>query len=240
MGGYLRNAAWVLLTVVVSFWVGALFAAIFPGLNEKPLKLLIDTCVAVGTIGAVIVALQQMSMQREENQSRVCLEEGRRMLELAVKDFLQQRDPEGRPKGTRRHWLNFARGISIAQSFGNRITNADMRWTWEQTEHYWREKMYDVLNPTLESFPADYYGPMDDKEFYKNFGWGPGDREPVSERSAAFVYRWVKWPKGRPDPLDGTPNFSEDEKANMELFGPRGLGRYITKFYNPPKPPKFD
>jgi hypothetical protein len=47
----------VLVTGSVAFWCGVLFANIFPGFNEKPATLLIDTAVAVGTIGAVVVAL---------------------------------------------------------------------------------------------------------------------------------------------------------------------------------------
>ena len=47
----------VLLCVPVSFWVGVLFANIFPGLNERAVHFLIDTAVAIGTIGAVVVAL---------------------------------------------------------------------------------------------------------------------------------------------------------------------------------------
>jgi hypothetical protein len=47
----------VLVTGSVAFWCGVLFANIFPGFKEEPAKLLIDTAVAVGTIGAVVVAL---------------------------------------------------------------------------------------------------------------------------------------------------------------------------------------
>jgi hypothetical protein len=52
-----RNALWVLVTVAVSFWVGVIFARIFPHWDTEFVKLLIDTATAVGTVGAVIVAL---------------------------------------------------------------------------------------------------------------------------------------------------------------------------------------
>jgi hypothetical protein len=226
---YLKSVLWVLVVVVVSFWVGVIYANVFPGLNEKPLKMLIDTAVAIGTVGAVIVALRQMAMQQDEAQSRICLDEAKQSLEHAFNDFLAKSDKEGRPIGERRHWLTFARGILVAKSFADRITNRDMRQIWEQTEHYWRDRLFDVLEPTGESYPADYYGYMDDKDFMTNYVQGPGDRAPVAEQSAAFVYRWVRWPNSRPDPLDRTLKFTDSELENMGSFGPRGLGRYISK-----------
>jgi hypothetical protein len=238
MTGYLRNSAWVLLTIVVSFWVGALCANIFPGFDEKPLKLLVDTLVAIGTIGAVMVALWQMSVQRDENQSRINLTEARRTLESAVNDFLSKKDQLLRPIGDRRHWLTFARGVSMARSFGTQITNPTMRRTWEETEHYWRERVYDVLSPVFESYPADYYGYMDEADFHKNLAFSPGDREPVAEKSAAFVYRWVKWPDDRPDPLNETPKFSDEELERMEGFGPRGCAAYFKKLRTWRPPPR--
>src|SRR5579859_5437776 len=122
-----NTAAFVLAIVVASavcFWGGVLIANIIPGLHPEPAKMVIDTAVAVGTIGAVIVALWQIAIQREETQSRICLDEARRALELAVEGFLSKTDKEGRPVGERRHWLTFARGILIAHFFGERITNA--------------------------------------------------------------------------------------------------------------------
>jgi hypothetical protein len=50
----------VLLMGIVAFWVGVLVANIFPGLLMEPLELLIDTAAAIGTIGAVVVALWQL------------------------------------------------------------------------------------------------------------------------------------------------------------------------------------
>jgi hypothetical protein len=230
---YLRNALWVIFTITVSFWIGVLWVNIFPGLHTEPLKMLIDTAVAVGTIGAVVVALWQLNSQRIENQSRTNLTEAKRALDQAVNDFLARQDSDGRPLNRRRHWLTFARGILIAQSFGERIKDYDLRKTWAETEHYWRDRTYDALYPNEsippDSFPSEYYGYMDDKEFIKNFAQSPGDRVPISEASLTFIYRWAKWPEGRADPLDRHTKFTDDELESMEMFGPRGLGRYIKK-----------
>lgn len=233
MSVYLRNAAWVLVTVVVSFWIGVLFANAFPRLSVEPLHLLIDTLVAAGTIGAVVVALWQLRLQKKMDQSRTNLSEAKRAIDQAVNGFLSQQDSEGRPLNRRRHWLTFARGILVAQSFGERIKDDDLRRTWEETEHYWRDRTYDVLYPTdsipPESFPSDYYGHMDEKDFSKNFMQSPGDRVPISEASLAFIYRWAQWPEGRPDPLDRYTKFTDKEVEKMASFGPRGLGSYIQK-----------
>jgi hypothetical protein len=64
---------WVLVTVVVSFWVGVLFASIFPRFDVEPIKLLIDTAVAIGTVGAVVVALRQ-GMKRVASLDRSLIE----------------------------------------------------------------------------------------------------------------------------------------------------------------------
>jgi hypothetical protein len=236
MSIYLRNALWVVLTITASFWVGVLFSRIFPGLDEKPLKSLIDTAIAIGTVGAVVVALWQLNLRDAERQSRTNLDEAKRALEQSVNDFLSKRDADGRPSNGRRHWLAFARGILIAQTFGKRIIKPDHQKTWEETEHYWRDRTYDALYPhesiPADSFPAGYYGYMDDANFIKNFAQSPGDKAPISEASLAFIYRWAKWPEGRPDPLDRFTKFTDDELANMEMFGPRGLGQFIQKCHD--------
>jgi hypothetical protein len=222
-----------LLTAVfctsVAFFVGLLVGNIFPGLSTEPLKLLVELGVAVGTIGAVIVALGQTRAARREAASRARREAAESILHHAVADFVGNRDGNGRPVNDRRHWLNFARAVQVTQRLASKIELEEQREIWLESEHLVREQMYDILQPLGESYPADYYGHMSDAEFIKNFAQSPGDRAPISEPSLITVYDWVRWPEGRADPLDRQLKFTDDQLERMELFGPRGLARFITK-----------
>jgi hypothetical protein len=216
---YLRNAAWVLVTVVVSFWIGVLFANILPRLSIEPLKLLIDTLVAGGTIGAVIVALRQGAHGQRESRSIAYRDAAVQHLERAVHNFLSHQLANGRPTNTRRHWLNFARAIQVSRHLASKIELSEQREIWIQQEHMLRERVYDVLEPLGASYPADYY---------RNTPVTPStDGLPIAEQSLVAIYGWVTWPSDLPDPLDRRTRFSEEQRDLMRTFGPRGLAEFI-------------
>ena len=54
-------------------------------------------------------------------------------------------------------------------------------------------------------------------------------RAPLSEKSLAFLYRFVRWPENMSDPLRDEPNFTDEEIERMRSFGPRGLGNLIAE-----------
>lgn len=220
LSGYLRNALWVIVTVVVSFWVGVLFDKVFSEWgNLEYIKLLIDTAIAVGTVGAVIVALAQSAQGRRESQAIAYRDAAVRHLQSAVDDFLADRLANGRPKNTRRHWLNFARAIAVARRLASRIGVAEQRELWAEQEHILRERVYDVLQPIGPSYPVDYY-----RDTPTIAGM---DGLPLAEQSLVVVYGWVTWPKDRPDPIDRRTRFSEEQRDLMRSFGPNGLATFI-------------
>jgi hypothetical protein len=186
-----------------------------------------DWLVAIGTLSAVVVALWQSRGQQTESASRVLFEHAVNTLQTAVKDFSATTDAHGRPLNDRRHWLNFARGIGTSQAIAAKIRQAEYRELWTRTEHYWRERTYDLLKPAWDSFPPDYYGYVTEAEQHKNVGYSPDERAPLSEASLAFVYRWITWPEGYADAVDRSMKFTDEEIAKMETFGPRGLASYI-------------
>lgn len=186
-----------------------------------------DWLVAAGTLGAVFVALFQGRANVRESASRTYFDHALSTLETAVSDFTRKTDAHGRPLNDRRHWLNFARAVGTAQQMASRIQTPELRELWKKTEHYWRERTYDVLDTLWNSFPVDYYGYSDPKEIHKNFATGPGERASLSESSLVFVYRWITWPSDYPDPLTKDAKFTDEELAKMESFGPRGLAEYI-------------
>jgi hypothetical protein len=84
-----------------------------------------------------------------------------------------------------------------------------------------------MLNPLWESLPADYYGYVTEADKHKNIATAPSERAALAEASLVVVYGWIQWPNDRPDSLDRKSKFSDDEIERMELFGPRGLARYL-------------
>lgn len=187
----------------------------------------------LGTCGAVIVALWQSRGARDESISQRYFERAELMLRTVVNDFIAKSDTEGRPINDRRHWLNFSRGLDASRSLAAGIKTSELKRIWIETEHYWRERVYDALSPQWDSFPADYYGYTAPAEIIKNFAQGKDERVPLSEPSLVMVYRWIKWPENRPDSLDRKSKFSDEEISAMETFGPRGLARYISILRNP-------
>jgi hypothetical protein len=198
-----------------------------------PSKEWADWLTALGTCGAVIVALWQLRGSRDEAISQRYFERAELMLRTIVNDFLSKTDTEGRPANDRRHWLNFARGLDAARSLATGIRTPELKRIWAETEHYWRERSYDALSPQWDSFPAEYYGYTVPAEIFKNFAQGKDERAPLSEPSLVLVYRWIKWPEDRVDSLDRKSRFTDDEITAMETFGPRGLAKYISILRDP-------
>lgn len=215
----MKSALWVLITVVVSFWVGALVANILPGMHIEYAKLLIDTAIAIGTIGAVIVALRQGAEGQRETRSIAYRDAAVQHLEKAVASFLSNPLANGRPLNTRRHWLNFARAIQVSRHLASKIELIEQREIWIQQEHMLRERVYDVLQPLGESYPADYYRQTPVAAHMDGLA--------IAEQSLVAIYGWVTWPSDLPDPLDRKTRFSEEQRDLMRSFGPRGVAQFV-------------
>ena len=54
-------------------------------------------------------------------------------------------------------------------------------------------------------------------------------RDPLSEKSVAFLYRFIRWPETNRDPIGEEPAFTGEEIAKMQTFGPRGLGEFLNQ-----------
>jgi hypothetical protein len=201
-----------LVVCVVSFWVGVLVAGIFPGWHLEPAKLIIDTAVAVGTVSAVIVALQQGSQARVETRSRAFREAALQHLDMSRENLLSKGLP---PHNTRRHWLNFARAMRESQRLASLIETDEQKTIWRVQENLRRDDSY------LESF-------------YRVPAHASQDGLGLAEQSLVVIYTWVKWPDDMPDPIDRKTRFTEEERGDMRTMGPRGLAEYIDRLRPPP------
>lgn len=176
------------------------------------------------TLCAVIVAWFTWTKNGERSASGDYLDSAKDLLEKAHA-ALDVRDEEGRPQNKRMHWLTAARLICTAEEVASKIREESHKRIWEEHVSYWRGRFYDLINPGIEGFPSEYYAERPEHMY----AYTAEDREPLSERSLAVLYRFAKWPEGRPDPMRGIPAFTEAEIDTMQMFGPRGLGNLLER-----------
>lgn len=215
------EAATAVVCIPVCFFLGLVTGTLFPGALKEWYTLLIDTAVAAGTVGAVIVAVGQNSLSRKDARSLAFRESAVSNLDKAIGDFLSAKDSSGRPSNGRRHWLNFARAIQTSRDLADLVESSEQQKIWKIQEHVLRERVYDILQPFGESYPVSYYR---DPEAFAGEIMPPLS---IAEQSLRVVYLWVTWPKDLPDPIDRTMKFTELELDQMRSFGPRGVAQYV-------------
>jgi hypothetical protein len=126
----------------------------------------------------------------------------------------------------RRHaWLSAARLIATAETLSKDMPEPSHKVIYEQKKEYWRGRLYDLIFPKVpEGLPATFYAEKPEHMIAYS-----GDvRDPLSEKSLAFLYRFIGWPADRPDSIGKEPIFSDAEIERMRTFGPRGLGNLIN------------
>lgn len=172
----------------------------------------------------VLVALLTLLRNGDRAASEDYLESARDLIAKAYQT-LNVIDDGGRPKNNRMHWLTSARMIRTAEHIGSKISVQSHKEIWVEELEYWRGRFYDLIHTDIEGFPETYYA---EKPEHMD-GYTSGVREPLSEKSLAVLYRFIKWPQDRPDSLQDECVFSDEEIETMSLFGPRGLGRLLEK-----------
>jgi hypothetical protein len=177
-------------------------------------------------VGAgVLVALLSLTITSRRNASEDFLDSAAELFQRAY-DALAQLDNLGRPKNSRLNWLAAARFLRAAENLGNQITEESHKLVYREQREYWRAKLYELIHPTIEAFPADYYA---EKPEHVAIGYPTDARAPLSTKSLAVLYRFVRWPEGLEDPIKNEPEFSEQESEHMRSFGPRGLGELLGR-----------
>jgi hypothetical protein len=86
--------------------------------------------------------------------------------------------------------------------------------------------VYDLIFPSVpEGLPSSFYA---DKPEHM-ISHSSEARDPLSEKSLAYMYRFVQWPQEKVDPIGEEPIFTDVEIDKMRTFGPRGLGNLIAE-----------
>lgn len=189
---------------------------------EPPIVSILDLGPFIISVG-VLVAFLTFLFTLRRGRSDDLLNAATDLLEKAYQ-MLSPTNEEDQPKNDRRAWLSAARLIRAAEKLGARITEESHRLIYRENREYWRARFYDLIFPSIEGLPSTFYA-----ERPEHMISHPLDvRAPLSEKSIAFLYRFVRWPKGLEDPIRDEPNFTEEEVERMCTFGPRGLGNLLV------------
>jgi hypothetical protein len=176
-------------------------------------------------VGAgILVALISLVRTSGRDDSADFLESARELLEHSYKT-LAVLDEHERPKNIRIRWLAAARFLRASEKMGESITEDSHKAIYREHKEYWRAQFYDLIYPNSDGFPSEYYAKIPKDMLYH----GRDDKPPLSERSLAVLYRFIRWPEGFADPLENDTNFSDDEIHKMQTFGPRGLGNLLAE-----------
>jgi len=173
----------------------------------------------------VLAALITLSINQLRETSEEYLKNATDLLSKAYEILETNKDDHGRPKNSRLNWLTAARLIRTAEGIAGLVTVESHRRIWREQNEYWRGRLRDLINPGIESFPKEYYAAKPEHML----SYGDDDRQPLSERSLAVLYRFVQWPEGLEDPLKNDISFTKEEIQKMALFGPKGLGELLEE-----------
>jgi hypothetical protein len=183
---------------------------------------LLDLGPLVITAG-VLVAVLTFALTQRRDRSEDFLEAAIKLLEQAY-DVLSAHG-ESQPPNDRRIWLSAARLLRTSEAIGEKVTENSHRLIYDATREYWRSRFYDLINPSREGFPSTYYADVPEHML----GYVGNVRAPLSEKSLTVLYRFIRWPEGRPDPIGEEAPFTSNEIEKMRAFGPRGLGEVLAR-----------
>jgi hypothetical protein len=144
------------------------------------------------------------------------VEQLKQSLELTYKSLALGNDSE-RPTNIRLRWLAAARHIARYRELQSFLKTSLHKTICEEQEEYWRDKVYGLLKH------------IDDSRFFESIDPERMEEEKIDLRSAAVVFSFSVWKKGRPDPLDNMT--LEEIIQNYKLFSPihRHFWDYVQK-----------
>jgi hypothetical protein len=93
---------------------------------------------------------------------------------------------------------------------------------YEHARTFWRGRLYDLLRP-LDKSPLTYFAEDADSIL----GSSGDQRLPLSDKSLRVVLDFLRWPKEKPDPLEGTASFSDEEIDRMRSFEYAAVANFL-------------
>ena len=176
--------------------------------------------VAAGVLMALITFLINLRRARSDDILKATTE----LLEKAY-ETLASKEGSNEPTNHRLSWLSAARLIATAERLEKDITENGHLLIYREKKEYWRNRLYELIFPSPpEGLPSSFYAEKPEHMM----AYSGRVRDPLSEKSLAFLYRFIRWPEASGDPIGEEPTFSDDEIAKMQSFGPRGLGNLMA------------
>ena len=177
--------------------------------------------VAMGVLIALVAFLVNLRRARSDDVLKAATD----LLEKAY-ETLAPKDGSSEPINHRLSWLSAARLVATAERLGKDITENSHRLIYQEKREYWRTRLYELIFPSPpEGLPSLFYAEMPEHMT----AYSVRVREPLSEKSLAYLYRFIRWPENVRDPLGEEPTFTDDEIERMQSFGPRGLGKLLAE-----------
>ena len=218
--GVLLNAAVLALALDAGLVAGVLILQLVRTPDSFSILELGPLLVAAGVLTALVAFLFNLRRARSED----LLEAATDLLEKAY-EKLAPKDESTQPSNRRLAWLSSARLVITAETLGRNITEPSHELIYREKMEYWRTRLYELIWPSIEGLPSSFYA-----ESPEHMIGHSGDvRDPLSEKSLAFLYRFVRWPEDKADPLGDEPQFTDEEIDQMCSFGPRGLGSLLAE-----------
>lgn len=176
--------------------------------------------ISAGVLTALATFLVNLRRARSEDFLEVATD----LLEKAY-EKLAPEEASNLPSKSRRAWLSSARLIATAERLAANISESSHSLIYRETKEHWRTRLHELIFPSTDGLPSSFYAENPEHMIT----WSQRDRDPLSEKSLAFLYRFVRWPDEARDPLSDVPNFTNEEIEKMRTFGPRGLGDLLTR-----------
>lgn len=217
---YLLTGALIGLALDTGLIAGLLISRLLNGQTAATITDIGPLLVGAGVLTALATFLVNLRRGRSED----LLDAAIGLLEKAY-EKLEPEDGSNLPSNSRRSWLSSARLAATAERLAAGISENSHRLIYEETKEHWRTRLHELIFPSTEGLPSSFYAENPEHMI----SWSETDRDPLSEKSLAFLYRFIRWPDDAHDPLSDEPNFTDDEIEKMRSFGPRGLGDLLSK-----------
>jgi hypothetical protein len=212
---------WIVLALLAldAAFIGGLLVGVMPSPFSTAM---IPEVAPLLVLAGVLAALMAFIVNLRRGRSEDILEAAGDLLEKAH-DALS---PNGGALTNHRHaWLSAARLVATAERLSGHIVEPSHKTIFEEKRQYWRSRIYDLICPCPpEGLPSSFYADRPEHMI----AYSGRVRDPLSEKSLAVLYRFIKWPEGTQDPIGQEPRFSDAEIEHMRTFGPRGLGQLMT------------
>jgi len=160
-----------------------------------------------------VVAYFSIIVPRRAQKSQEMRDQAVLSLDRAFQVLAGTTMPGEAPAPDRLSWLTAARLLVQYQRLKSKVLLEEHTLVLDEQEEYWRHRFYLLLQPTARVAPS-YFS-------------GANGQSGIHLDSAVVIYRFVRWPEGRTDPIDGVVGDVSAEEAAFKGFP--GLRDFLSQ-----------